>query len=256
MPHSTDLILMILAKVELDYPPERYRYSIEKFLPGTRMAPDIVVFGPKGETLCVVEIGYTRPEKLTAYRKIHKIADVRWYDKTGLLHGDVQEKTVRLTVAFDSEMEVSVYNPFHIIPCRASDCFDEPEEDAEDPDKEIERAEEEAQDDVETVLVSDDTRVWIVNFCDKCGELWLSSDPDDPDVAWVFENLRDGDGRSNAAMWGARERMPWNEISNRLKSAFDFTLVYEDGVWLQPRKQRLFERNVMRLTPTKPLPLS
>jgi hypothetical protein len=248
MPHSTDLMLMILAMVERDYPPARHRYAIEKFLPGTRMSPDIAIFGPKGETLCVVEIGYTRPEKLTAYRKTHKIADVRWYDKTGILHGDVQEKTVRLTVTFDSEMDVSVYNPFHIVPCRASDCFDEPEQGAEDYAKEIERAEEEAPFEVETVLVSDETRAWIFNFCDKCGEQWLSSDQYDPDVAWIFETLREGDGRSNAAMWGARERMPWAEIRNRLKSAFDFTLVYEDGVWLHSRKQRLFERNVMRLS--------
>lgn len=34
----------------------------------------------------MVEIGNTRPEKLTAYRDDLKIPDVRWYDKQGRLH--------------------------------------------------------------------------------------------------------------------------------------------------------------------------
>jgi hypothetical protein len=39
-----------------------------------------------GTTLvCVVEIGYTRPEKLKLYHE-HEIKDVRWYDKKGRLH--------------------------------------------------------------------------------------------------------------------------------------------------------------------------
>jgi hypothetical protein len=44
-----------------------------------------------------VEIGYTRPEKLTAYRNAG-IADIRWYAKDGTLHGHhhvINKKTVK-----------------------------------------------------------------------------------------------------------------------------------------------------------------
>lgn len=46
--------------------------------------PDITIRDHKGNVVCVVEIGYTRPEKLRAYRKL-KIPDVRWYSKSGEL---------------------------------------------------------------------------------------------------------------------------------------------------------------------------
>lgn len=251
MPHPTELLRKILVMVERDYPPSRYRYAIEKFLPGSpRVAPDIAVFGPKNEALCVVEIGYTRPEKLTAYRHSRKIADVRWYDKTGLLHGDVQEKTVRLTVAFDTDMEVTVYNPFNLVPCFASDCYSDPPDDCEDFDEEMENALDGAQDSVESVIITDDARAWIFNFCDKCGGSWLSSQEsqDDDGVADILSELREGDGVSHAKEWGKRERMSWSRIKQMMKESFDFDLVYGDGFWLFPEAERQFNRNVIRLS--------
>jgi len=44
------------------------------------MAPDILVLDFDGRLLCVVEIGYTRPEKLGRYQALG-IPDVRWYAK-------------------------------------------------------------------------------------------------------------------------------------------------------------------------------
>jgi hypothetical protein len=97
MPHSPNLIASILRLVEKDYPPGSYRYEIERPIPGTKMFPDILVWS--GHRIqCAVEIGYTRPEKLTAYRAEHKIPDVRWYDKAGNLHADVEERMLRATV--------------------------------------------------------------------------------------------------------------------------------------------------------------
>lgn len=247
MPHSAELIRTILTLVKRDYPPDNYRYVIERFLPGTRMAPDIAVFSLTGQALYVVEIGYTRPEKLTAYRHAHKIADVRWYDKSGVLHGDVQEKVTRMTVTFNADMEVSVYNPFHIMPCRADDCFNEPEGDCDNYFNALEEAEDEAQSDVESVIITDGVRAWIFNFCDKCGEIWLSSDEEDGDVDWILEELRDGHGHSHAEAWGKRERMSWAKIGEMLKASFDFDLIYDDGFWLHKKDRGQFNRHIMKL---------
>lgn len=87
MGHSRDLLLLIAADVAKDWPAEAgYRMEFERPLPGVRgMLPDIIVFDAASKVRCVVEIGYTRPEKLTYYRQ-SGIRDVRWYDKEGKLH--------------------------------------------------------------------------------------------------------------------------------------------------------------------------
>jgi hypothetical protein len=60
------------------------------------MLPDIQVVDEGGAVHCVVEVGYTRPEKLTRYRALG-IPDVRWYAKDGTLHlgGDVGHSKFR-----------------------------------------------------------------------------------------------------------------------------------------------------------------
>ena len=63
MGHSEELINNIVNKLSKQYPPNLFKYVIEKSLTKTkkRMIPDIQVF--KGNELnCIVEIGYTRPE--------------------------------------------------------------------------------------------------------------------------------------------------------------------------------------------------
>jgi hypothetical protein len=86
MPHSAELIETVRRLIERDYPSTQYVYRIERGIPGTGMRPDIMVCDQAGGVFCVVEIGYTLPEKLTAYRDDLKIPDVRWYDKQGRLH--------------------------------------------------------------------------------------------------------------------------------------------------------------------------
>ena len=84
MSHSKHLIEKIAAIIAIEFPSEAgYLYIFEKKL-GQGAMPDIVV--KLGErVLCAVEIGYTRPEKLTAYREQYNIPDVRWYDRSGRL---------------------------------------------------------------------------------------------------------------------------------------------------------------------------
>ena len=86
MAHSKELIEKIRLEIQKDYPENLFRYEIEKYLPGTKLIPDILVRDENGKIYCAVEIGYTRPEKLTAYWNSHRIPDVRWYDKAGVLH--------------------------------------------------------------------------------------------------------------------------------------------------------------------------
>ena len=94
MGHPLTLLRQVAADLTRAWPPARgYRYEFERPLPGMRsMIPDITVTDARGEVRCVVEIGYTRPEKLTYYRA-QGIEDVRWYDKTGTLHSDVDVRT-------------------------------------------------------------------------------------------------------------------------------------------------------------------
>jgi hypothetical protein len=85
--HDPTLIRGICDLLEREYSPALYDYVIEKPILGTRMFPDIAIVKKSSKKIvCVVEIGYTRPEKLTAYRRELKIPDVRWYDKQGVLH--------------------------------------------------------------------------------------------------------------------------------------------------------------------------
>src|SRR5262245_30308889 len=87
MGHPRRLLDDIAAHVTRTWPTSAgYVLHYERSLKGARrMMPDIQVVDSTGVVRCVVEIGYTRPEKLKAYRELG-IADVRWYDKQGILH--------------------------------------------------------------------------------------------------------------------------------------------------------------------------
>ncbi len=92
MSHPPELIQKILALIQRDYRPSDHAYRLEMSIPNlqAKFLPDIAVYrkGGKDERVtlvCVVEIGYTRPEKLAAYCEA-KIPDVRWYDKAGNLY--------------------------------------------------------------------------------------------------------------------------------------------------------------------------
>src|ERR1041385_2339958 len=86
MGHSKELLAKIADQLRQLYPEPEYRYAFEKGLQGRdrRHQPDIQVFEASGAIRCVVEIGYTRPEKLKVYCDAN-IPDVRWYAKDGRL---------------------------------------------------------------------------------------------------------------------------------------------------------------------------
>jgi hypothetical protein len=108
MGHPRSLLDMVAVDVRRTYPERQFRYEYDKFLRLTdrRNQPDIQVF--QGDTLvCVVEIGYTRPEKLKLYHE-QEIKDVRWYDKHGRLQplyvgnpGDMIQR--RVAYSFDEK---------------------------------------------------------------------------------------------------------------------------------------------------------
>lgn len=86
MAHSPQLIEKLIEIIVQDYPRSMYSIEIEKPLANTSYVPDLTVRNKREEVVCVVEIGYTHPEKLTCYRDELRILDVRWYDKQFKLH--------------------------------------------------------------------------------------------------------------------------------------------------------------------------
>ncbi len=188
MSHPAELIAAILAQVEADYPPEAHAYAIERMIPGTRYMPDILVSSTGGRMLCAVEIGYTRPEKLTGYRALG-ISDVRWYDKQGELHPGWETKAVRAEVRISGlePDEVAVYDLFDEIDC--PDCHwcgpcgcVHGDESCQYPGCEL------PFEFVHAVLVTDYQRFWLQAFCDKCG--W-QGDPTDDDRELAYDLLED-----------------------------------------------------------------
>ncbi len=74
-PHTIDRCKELLY---IDYSPEIFEFHREKGLPGGNGAmPDIQVLRD-GKPVCVVEIAYTKPDKIKTYRELG-IPDIRWY---------------------------------------------------------------------------------------------------------------------------------------------------------------------------------
>jgi hypothetical protein len=85
MSHSSKLINRFLHEIKKTYPERSgVQYIIEQRLKGSEIniQPDIQVIDRDDNIVCVVEIGYTRPEKLALYKKV-QIPDIRWYSKDG-----------------------------------------------------------------------------------------------------------------------------------------------------------------------------
>lgn len=183
MSHPAELIDRIQRIIERDYPPQLFRYITERFIDGTRMAPDIHVLDGSGKVVCAVEIGYTRPEKLTSYRGALKIPDVRWYDKAGNLHGDVREHVSTITTRIEWPEKVLVLPLNGVVMCE--DCLEEWQEPCE-CDEPCTCAEDDFSDDecYETIsfYITDGMRQWAINYCDACASEWL-------DVSYPEETL-------------------------------------------------------------------
>jgi len=199
MPHPPELIERIRGLVAKDYPPSEYEYLFEKFLAAkakARMLPDIQVVDRVGKIHCAVEIGYTRPEKLTYYRKVMKIPDVRWYDKAGRLHTEFERTVVKRTAV----IELAPRGPFTVWMarevtwgCPSSECSEEGDRLSLLRERyerrflkgrrrhppglsRLAEREEEILEDTRACtmayLITDEILGFEICFCDKCGEVW------------------------------------------------------------------------------------
>jgi hypothetical protein len=247
MPHSKELIDQILTKVAADYPQaDGYNYVIEQAITGTRMFPDIVVMIGE-DIVCAVEIGYTRPEKLTAYRQQLKIPDVRWYDKSGVLHGDVEERSVLVKTSIEPDGDVFTYLIHNSVGCSSCEGSEAgrrvPEKAAERyirrfGDEAYERRQDEAfeeeRDDVETLLITDYVKLWLPSYCDKCGRTWMANDDDDNeiDVISIIDSIASVNPRELSREWGKRIQASWHRARECVKDDFDLSLNYSDGDWI------------------------
>lgn len=93
MGHPQLLLNRIQVELEFQYPSSEFDYQFEVALPeNPRFRPDIIVWrrSPR-ELVCIVEIGYTRPEKLVIYQSLG--VDCRWYSKEGVLCSGVAMNT-------------------------------------------------------------------------------------------------------------------------------------------------------------------
>jgi hypothetical protein len=109
MGHKTETLQAITGLLEKDYPRAmfRYGYERERIYTGLKMFPDVQIYeGRANIPICVVEIGYTRPEKLAHYKEIG-IRDIRWYglnDHKLYSYGDVQSITATVKLNCDLKL--------------------------------------------------------------------------------------------------------------------------------------------------------
>ena len=167
MAHPKALIESIRGQLALDYPVDTYRYVTEKRLPGTSFLPDIIIYDQANTIVCIVEVGYTRPEKLSHYTA-SGVTDVRWYDKQGHLHGEQYRRIV--TTVVQKERPTVLVSFVGCVGQVCPKCFG-----AEDADEDTD------EDCVvySIVIRSDDDRYIVANFCDACGTPWCSDEEDD-----------------------------------------------------------------------------
>jgi hypothetical protein len=197
MGHSSELLNRIAEDVARAWPKGKgYRMEFEKPLagqPGLRMLPDIQVLDPSKTVCCVVEIGYTRPEKLTKYHELG-IQDVRWYDKLGNIHGNIDKalKVIEQHIRYVplSNHEFNWFSQFGIFEC--DDCLATALEELDQlcgceqddcscaprvppSDEAIELASENHSESILT-LISDGHRYLAVVYCDECEATRLLED--------------------------------------------------------------------------------
>lgn len=230
MPHSPDLINSIAELLAKDYPNDTHEYVIEKLIPGTRMSPDIAIRrNGGGHIVCAVEIGYTRPEKLTRYRDELNIPDVRWYDKGGNLHTPLERKNEVVTTTIVPTQTFYVYDLMDQVSC--PDCAHEWQDDEgleEISDSERERLLEESVVYVMSTLVTDYTKWSMPSFCDKCGLTWFADTLDVSSVADLGETWCCINTHEFARTHGARREMSWDESAMHVQKSYGIDLVYAD----------------------------
>lgn len=247
MGHSAELIRSIQAQIESDYPRSQYDYEHECGIPLDRkMRPDILVYsrsktnGPNSrqkQLVCVVEIGYTRPEKLSAYKKLHKIPDVRWYDKKGILHAELEKQII--VVKREAEAPppnwVRVFQVERLIPC--PHCFEwESADKDEDEDyflsDEYLEDEEELVSEVVTNVITNFNRALSICHCDCCGHVWSSDPENDLECQDLVEELEKYDFQSWRGPLGrCLHHGDW-EVADSV-FAYHLKVVLQDGIRLR-----------------------
>lgn len=237
MSHPRSLLDAIVTKLASEYPSDVYEYAFERRLKlkGTSaahvMLPDILI-SREGNPVCAVEIGYTRPEKLTAYRKAG-IADVRWYDKQGDLHADVVERVVQVLLRVRPKGDVSIYTIEDQVQCefcpgawmRSPEVLERYARRFCIVDFDTTRHAEldDERQDVMTWAVTDHARVWLPSSCDKCGKSWFA-DPTHEAAAVNVDALADVSAARSE--FGTRTQKPWDAIVEDVEQVFGLTLDY------------------------------
>jgi hypothetical protein len=257
MSHPRELIDRIASHLAVEYPRDLFHYVFESALRGTRMQPDIQIT-QGGVPVCVVEIGYTRPEKLTAYRQHYRIPDVRWYDKTGRLHADVEARVIQVAVTLAPPAVVYLYETVAQVPCIACPDLYADSGLRRIPDTRYDRYvrrygldaaddREEATSNAEyeetsTLVVTDYLKAWLPTVCDRCGRSWFADLQDDAElIAWAL----DDEPREIAKQFGARRAAPWLEIVTEVESHYGgLRLRPEDGQFLDRQDERWVQHEV------------
>lgn len=262
MSHSAELIQSILALVQQDYPAHQYRFLTEQMIPGTRMFPDIQVQDSAGKIICAVEIGYTHPEKLTTYRKTLKIPDVRWYDKKGTLHADVEEKVVKVRVEADHGGFFFVYRIDDMVNCHSEWCENEVVWEwnyhvvgltATMTDEEenllYDKMSQYLCEAVCTMVITDYVRVWFVCFCDKCGNIWAPAQDDGIDLWCIAQDLENLTPRQFARDWNTRRirEGTWKDAVLFVRNHIGLEPNYEDGEFIDEDSAQVYQERTSQL---------
>lgn len=230
MSHSKELLDKIATLLQRDYPQETHKYVFEKSLCGTRMYPDIQIRKKDGGRLCcLVEIGYTRPEKLTAYRMEYGVKDVRWYAKDGELHTAWEEKSVRVSIQWAPKgrfflyaLNGTVVENFY---CESEFCKEE-RDSAEDVYEAADIAWTQLSDSI-AYVITDWGSAWCVLLCDFCGAYYLLED--ELEIADVLGYLHTKRQRRCTLKENLNAQGTWEEMVSYVYEWTGKRLVFENG---------------------------
>lgn len=192
MGHGKELLTKISSLLERDYPKAKHQYAYEVRLNGSvpKLYPDILIWRQDENItnklpMAVIEIGYTRPEKLMAYKDKYKIPDIRWYSKAGELINPqkIESKIIKTKLAN--------VNKFYNIKIKGYcyDCFKEEwnhwtTDDCGqkllffDEDEAVSEGDGMATLDCQVDVWSDGEFIYAVQFCDVCGGWRILNDYD------------------------------------------------------------------------------
>ncbi|MEI9478771.1 MAG: hypothetical protein WCO26_19675 [Deltaproteobacteria bacterium] len=201
-----------MTEIKKTYLPESgYKYLIEEKLKGSEIdiQPDIQVIDETGHVICVVEIGYTRPEKMALYKEL-KIPDIRWYSKDGKFvnpHEHIQMTEVQVKYYYEfpkeeiwREVDLNEVSDLICRPCleeyyiaKYSEKYhiSEEQEDEIDYDNKDKQVSGQAYDewfeqaDIFGELWCNGARWFCVWLCDDCGDIgFMTGDQLKDSVLW------------------------------------------------------------------------